>query len=102
VRELSRRCDVAERTPGYGFREAYSTTPLTFVKTQRLTRSRLALLRAGVRTSIRQIARAHGFTHMGQYSHDYHRLFGETPSMTHARRRPVPVENAVGSDFGDT
>src|SRR5437868_3763158 len=83
--DLSRHCGVAERTLEYGFKQVYETTPLAFIKSQRLTRSRMALLDAPERTSISQIARACGFTHMGQYSSDYRRLFGETPSMTLAR-----------------
>ena len=83
--DLSRHCGVAERTLEYGFKQVYDTTPLTFARNQRLTRSRTALLRAAARTSINETARACGFTHMGQYSRDYRRLFGETPSMTRAR-----------------
>ncbi len=83
--DLSRHCGVAERTLEYGFQQVYDTTPLAFVRSQRLTRSRTALLHAAASTSISETARALGFTHMGQYSRDYRRLFGETPSMTLAR-----------------
>lgn len=86
--ELSRHCGVAQRTLEYGFRQLYDTTPLAYIRSQRLTRNRMALLGARARTSISQTARAFGFTHMGQYSRDYRRLFGETPSMTLARARP--------------
>lgn len=84
--DLSRYCCVAERTLEYGFKHVYGTTPLSFIRSQRLTRSRLALLYAKHPASISQTARAFGFTHMGQYCRDYRRLFGETPSMTLARR----------------
>ena len=85
LNELSRHCGVAQRTLEYGFRQVYGTTPLTFIRSLRLTRSRAALLRAAAYTSISEAARACGFTHMGQYSRDYRRFFGETPSMTRAR-----------------
>jgi len=81
--ELSQRCGVGERTIEYGFRRMYDTTPMAFIKSQRLTRSRTALLRSA-RASVSETARACGFTHMGQYSTDYRRLFGEAPSMTRA------------------
>jgi AraC-like DNA-binding protein len=81
-RELARVCGVSERTLEYGFRHVYDTTPMAFIRSQRLTRSRTALLRAAAATSISATARAYGFTHMGQYSRDYRRLFGETPSRT--------------------
>ncbi len=85
LNELSTHSGVAERTLGYGFREVYGTTPLTFARSLRLTRSRMALLHAKRYTPISEIARSCGFTHMGQYSRDYRRWFGETPSMTLAR-----------------
>ena len=76
---------VSARTLEYGFREVYGTTPLNFVRSLRLTRSRMALLRAKSYTPINEIASAFGFKHMGQYSRDYRRWFGETPSMTLSR-----------------
>lgn len=84
LRELALDCGVAERTLEYAFRETYGTTPLAFVRSQRLSRSRSALLRSTA-TSVSRTARSCGFTHMGQYSRDYRRLFGETPSATLAR-----------------
>jgi len=83
--ELSRDSGVGKRTLEYGFREVYGTTPLNFVRSVRLTRSRMALLRARSYTPINEIASAFGFKHMGQYSRDYRRWFGETPSTTLAR-----------------
>ena len=99
--DLSRHCGVAERTLEYGFRQMYGTTPLTYVRSQRLARSRIALLHAKRPTSISETARAFGFTHMGQFSRDYRRLFGETPSTTLARgqsereRQPSPERSSI-------
>ena len=93
--DLTRHCGVAERTLEYGFRQVYGTTPLAFARNQRLTRSRMALLRAAATVSIRETARAFGFTHMGQYSRDYRRLFGETPSMTRARMMVLVLVSAT-------
>jgi AraC-like DNA-binding protein len=94
--ELSRHCGVAQRTLEYAFRHVYDTTPLAFIRSQRLTRNRMALLGARANNSISDTARACGFTHMGQYCKDYRRLFGETPSMTLARGRMIN-ECAAGS-----
>ena len=80
--ELSRLCGVATRTLEYGFKQMYDTTPVAYIKGQRLTRSRMTLLNPRVQAPISATAQAHGFTHMGQYSSDYRRLFGESPSMT--------------------
>lgn len=87
--ELSRHCGVAQRTLEYAFRQVYDTTPLAFIRSQRLTRNRMALFSARASTSISDTARACGFTHMSQYCKDYRRLFGETPSMTLARGRLI-------------
>jgi AraC-like DNA-binding protein len=97
--DLAQHCRVAERTLEYGFRQVYGTTPLAFIRSQRLSRSRSALLSAKGHTSVGQTARAFGFTHMGQYSRDYRRLFGETPSETLARgqskHESVPQSAAI-------
>jgi len=85
LNELSRDSGVGARTLEYGFREIYGTTPSNFARSLRLTRSRMALLRAKSYTPINEIASAFGFKHMGQYARDYRRWFGETPSATLAR-----------------
>jgi len=86
--DISRKSGIGERTLEYGFREVCDTTPLTFARSLRLTRSRMALVHAGRYTPINETAKAAGFTHMGQFSRDYFRWFGETPSTTLARARP--------------
>ncbi len=85
--ELSRVSGVGDRTLEYGFREVCGTTPMSFVRSLRLSRSRLALMQAKRYTPINVLAKASGFTHMGQFSRDYHRWFGETPSTTLAKGR---------------
>jgi AraC-like DNA-binding protein len=45
----------------------------------------MALQRAKRYTPINEIASAFGYEQIGQYSRDYRRWFGETPSMTLAR-----------------
>ena len=100
--ELSRHCGVAQRTLEYAFRQVYDTTPLAFIRSQRLTRNRMALLGARASTSISDTARACGFTHMGQYCKDYRRLFGETPSMTLARGRLIHERAARSKGLTDS
>lgn len=80
---LCAHCGVGVRTLEYGFRQFYDTTPIGFIKSQRLSRTRAALARVGAQpTSISATARRMGFTHMGQYAQDYRSLFGESPTMT--------------------
>ena len=76
---------VSARTLQYGFREVYGTTPRNFARSLRLTRSRMALQRAKRYTPINEIASAFGYEQIGQYSRDYRRWFGESPSMTLGR-----------------
>jgi transcriptional regulator GlxA family with amidase domain len=80
---LSQYCGVGVRTLEYGFRQFYDITPIGFIKSQRLTRTHTALSRVPTQaSSINEVARSLGFTHMGQYAKDYRELFGESPSMT--------------------
>jgi AraC family ethanolamine operon transcriptional activator len=80
---LSQHCGVGVRTLEYGFRQFYDITPIGFIKSQRLTRTHTALSRVPTEvSSINEVARSLGFTHMGQYAKDYRELFGESPSMT--------------------
>ena len=86
--ELCEHCGVGVRTLEYGFRQFYDATPIGFIKSQRLTRTRSALARASAQPmSISTTARRLGFTHMGQYAQDYRSLFGESPTMTLRRAR---------------
>jgi transcriptional regulator GlxA family with amidase domain len=92
---LSRHCGVGIRTLEYSFRQFYDTTPVSFIKSQRLTRTHNALVQPDARaTTISKIARRSGFSHMGQYCQDYRALFGESPSMT--LQRASRSEQAVG------
>ena len=87
---LCAHCGVGVRTLEYGFRQFYDTTPISFIKSLRLTRTRSVLTRAvGQRTSISATARRLGFTHMGQYAQDYRALFGESPTMTLRRAQSL-------------
>jgi AraC-like DNA-binding protein len=96
--ELSKHCGVGVRTLEYGFRQFYDTSPISFIKSQRLTRTNDALMHAvAPATSISKIARCAGFTHMGQYCQDYRALFGESPSMT-LHRALSSVSAVTGPD----
>jgi methylphosphotriester-DNA--protein-cysteine methyltransferase len=88
--ELCAYCGVGVRTLEYGFKQFYDATPIGFIKSQRLTRTRSVLARAGTHPiSISTTARRLGFTHMGQYAQDYRSLFGESPTMTLRRAQSL-------------
>jgi AraC-like DNA-binding protein len=48
---------------------------------------RSALACAAADETVGDVAMRHGFTHLGRFSVEYRRRFGEAPSATLARRR---------------
>jgi AraC-like DNA-binding protein len=99
--ELCAHCGVGVRTLEYGFRQFYDATPIGFIKSQRLTRTHTALVRAGAQPiSIGATARRVGFTHMGQFAQDYRSLFGESPTTT--RRRAQERNEQLAGNSGRT
>jgi AraC family ethanolamine operon transcriptional activator len=99
--DLCAASDVCTRALEYGFRDFYALGPMAYVRNLRLCRVRHDLLapeRGG--ESVGSAARRWGFTHMGQFSHDYRVLFMEMPSETLARRQhqsadPAPCERKL-------
>ncbi len=78
---------VSERTLQYAFRSAMQLTPVAYLRTLRLNRVRTDLLLAlPTHTTVTQIAMRWGFVHLGEFSQEYKRLFGERPSETLAQR----------------
>lgn len=83
IQELCRELDVSQRTLRYAFQRFAGMSPLNYLKIQRLNRAHRFLHDATpTNTKVRHVATANGFTHLGQFSHDYRQLFGELPSET--------------------
>ena len=93
VTDLVRETGVAGRTLFMHFRNFKGVSPMRYLRDARLRRVRQVLLRAEPGASIADIAMSAGFAHMGRFSVEYRRRFGETPSQTlrqrHQRRRPM-------------
>ncbi len=86
IDELCTIGEVSRRTLEYAFKEIFVCSPRQFLKAQKLNATRLGLLMAKRQdSSVASIAKAHGFSHMGQFASDYQRLFGEKPHQTLAR-----------------
>ena len=62
-----------------GFKRHRGCTPLQFLKGIRLDRVRDQLLTEPPGTTVKEIALRWGFSHLGRFSGDYARRFGETP-----------------------
>jgi AraC family ethanolamine operon transcriptional activator len=87
VASLAAALGVSGRTLHEAFREHLDTTPMAYLKALRLQAARHDLLRGGEGKRVTDVALEWGFLHFGWFSHDYRRLFGETPCQTLKRGR---------------
>lgn len=69
------------------FTEWRGITPMRYLKEVRLRNVRQALLNPSEGDSVTDLAIRWGFLHLGQFSVDYRRAFGEKPSDTFRRAR---------------
>ncbi|WP_139330789.1 helix-turn-helix domain-containing protein [Sphaerotilus natans] len=86
---LARQIGTSARTLGYAFQSVLGLSPMQYLRTLRFNLVRGELRRSRQRESIYDIATRHGFWHFGHFSVDYRRQFGERPSDTLARVRPM-------------
>jgi len=83
IGQLCCELGVSERTLRDAFNKLTDTSPLAYLKTQRLNQ-----VYRGLRNSdpdevlIKQLAYTNGFSHLGHFCRDYKQLFGESPSET--------------------
>jgi len=89
VSDLVEHCGVPARTLRKHFRRFLGASPLEFWRRSRLTAARDDLLAGASDTSVTDVAVRAGFNHFGRFAQEYRRLFGETPSATLRRNRPV-------------
>lgn len=67
------------------FLSVHGVTPKRFLTLVRLTQARRLLIRSSGKQSITGVATSCGIHHLGRFSQEYCRLFGERPSDTLAR-----------------
>jgi AraC family ethanolamine operon transcriptional activator len=83
VHDLCTELHVSERTLRYGFQEYFGMAPMAYLKVQRLNGARRQLkISTAEQTTVTDVALQWGFWHMGQFSKDYKKMFGESPSET--------------------
>jgi len=83
IGQLCRELGVSERTLRDAFYKLTDTSPLAYLKTQRLNQVYRELHDGEPReVLIKQFAYDNGFYHLGHFSRDYKQLFGELPSET--------------------
>jgi len=85
VETLCRKISTNYSTLSRAFQEEFGITPSRYLRARRLTAARSALALPGSSSSITQIARDCGFSHMSAFAADYRNQFGELPSETRSR-----------------
>lgn len=87
ISELCANVFVSRRTLQYTFTQCCGMSPKRYIQVTRLNQVRRILLTGETSQTIGEIALDYGFFHLGQFSQDYKRLFGETPQQTRQRER---------------
>jgi transcriptional regulator GlxA family with amidase domain len=78
---------VAGRTLFKHFKDAYGTSPMQYLQAVRFDKVHEVLSRIEQTESISSIALRWGFTHLGRFSVEYRKRYGESPSQTLTRSR---------------
>ncbi|MGQ4598403.1 AraC-like ligand-binding domain-containing protein [Nocardia sp. R6R-6] len=84
IEELATDAGVTVRALQKGFHDLLGCSPMAYLREIRLNRAREALINAdpGSGASVTDIALTWGFMHLGRFSVEYRRRFGESPSQT--------------------
>lgn len=83
VSSLCKNIGVSERALRNGFIEYFGVPPKVYLQNLRLHNIRRSLKAGNPKTtSITELAMRFGITHLGRFSHNYHQLYGELPSIT--------------------
>lgn len=79
--DLCELLGVSDRTLRLAFRDRFGLGPMAYYRALRLNAVRAALTTPDA-PPVSAVARTFGFHHLGNFSADYRRLFGELPSRT--------------------
>ncbi|WP_217414234.1 AraC family transcriptional regulator [Marinobacterium ramblicola] len=83
--QLAELAGVSIRTLYAGFHDFRQTSPMEHLRQIRLRKVKNTLEQQAERISVTDAALSWGFTHMGRFSREYQRTFGEKPSDTRRR-----------------
>jgi AraC-like DNA-binding protein len=78
--DIADAAGVSTRCLESAFRRHWRTTPVTHLRNVRLDSARRMLTQPSDGTSVTNVALAAGFSHLGRFSREYSRRFGELPS----------------------
>ncbi len=93
--DITRAAGIPGRTLLQHFKNCHGVSPMRYLHDTRLARVRDALIGAEAGESVTQVAMAWGFSHLGRFSVDYRKRFGETPSETLKRPRKVTSRTRI-------
>ena len=97
LKDLARTAGVSTRTLQRQFQTFLGQTPVEALRNIRLEHARLGLLRGEKCISVADIATRCGLPHLGRFSIEYRRRYGEKPSQTLDRSRiAVPTVDKPG------
>lgn len=84
IKELADDAGVSVRALQKSFHDLMGCSPMAYLREIRLNRARKELANAdpAAGASVTEIALDWGFTHLGRFSVEYRRRFGESPSQT--------------------
>ncbi len=83
ILSLSKELKISRRQLEYAFRSTVDVSPARYIAAIRLNAIRRALQdRRNDHTTVTDVALRFGVEHLGRFSQDYRRLFGELPSQT--------------------
>lgn len=102
--DIVRASGVPGRTLFKHFSDCRGSSPMRYLRNARLDKVRDTLRCAAPETSVTEVAMQWGFTHMGRFSVEYRRRYGESPSETLSRgvnRWPSRTSNRPASSFSD-
>lgn len=80
--DLANAANVTPRALQYAFKQYYQSTPMRYVRQQRLVQVNTALKAKTSNMNVTQAAIASGFTNLGVFARYYRQEFGELPSRT--------------------
>lgn len=99
VQRVARASALSVRTLHRVIQREYGVSPMALLRRARLARVRMDLEAPGPGTTVTRTAMHWGFSHLGRFSADYARQFGEPPSET-LRRAVTAPRFATGTGGG--
>jgi AraC-like DNA-binding protein len=87
VADIAAASGIAGRTLFKHFQDYHGVSPMRYLRNARFDKAHDALRRAQPEEGVTEIAMAWGFSHVGRFSIEYRKRFGERPSETLRRVR---------------